>query len=161
MKGLCVMEETMLTNIENLHQHLRSYEKQLLKVNQQTRKSQTYRRESIEESEALNDRNEMICDALNITLNIQIAFSDLSASLQKKLLEIDFNILLSHDNSPDLVDFVEFIVEHNLDEDVSWMFSRFRNELYLFEAFVDRDKEQQYDCLPVREFKSYEKLLNY
>ena len=89
---------------------------------------------------------------------LQVAFCDLPENLQKRLLELNFNIFISYASDPDLFNYREFVHKNGLIQSLYYLNARINNEVNLAKEFIKQDKWDKYRYLPTREFNSYNKL---
>ena len=103
--------------------------------------------------EALPEINEIIKE-------LQLAFCDLPENLQKRLLELNFNIFISYDSDPDFYTYIKFVRQKCLFTRIHTLRARINAEVNLAREFIERDKLDKYGYLPSREFDSWKKLLH-
>ncbi|MGN7197837.1 hypothetical protein ACTHS9_27875 [Bacillus mycoides] len=89
---------------------------------------------------------------------LQIAFCDLPEKLQSRLLSLDISLLLSASTDSELYNLREFIHQNNLSSKFQTFLTVLGHEVKLAQQFINQEKMDRYDYLPVKDF-SYDKLL--
>ncbi|WP_427127984.1 hypothetical protein ACQCPQ_31440 (plasmid) [Priestia megaterium] len=91
---------------------------------------------------------------------LQIAFCELPDQLQRRLLDLGFNTIISYDNNADLYEYRKFVHENDLFSKTLTFTVRIYAEVELAEKFIKLEKWDKYDNLPQKDFNSHEKLLS-
>ncbi|EJR89623.1 hypothetical protein IKE_06229 [Bacillus cereus VD196] len=96
---------------------------------------------------------------LNSTVDeLQIAFCDLPEKLQSRLLSLDISLLLSASTDSELYNLRAFIYQNNISCKFKTFLTVLGHEITLAQQFINQEKMDRYDYLPVKDF-SYDKLL--
>ncbi|AHA75540.1 MULTISPECIES: hypothetical protein [Bacillus] len=89
---------------------------------------------------------------------LQIAFCDLPEKVQSRLLSLDISLLLSASTDSELYNLRAFIHQNNLSSKFRTFLTILGHEGKLAQQFINQEKMDKYDYLPVKDF-SYDKLL--
>lgn len=90
---------------------------------------------------------------------LQVTFLKLPDTLQKRLLDLEFEVFLHCNNMVDFYSFREFLIENQRLNKTSTIAERVDSELSLAEMLIENDVWKDYSKLPKRNFQFYREQL--